>query len=254
MLEVAQKEFQKLAEEGEEIFTFDFEPIKGARGKVYQIKFIIYPPLISLDYSTGEGEEEVCVEGPPVYEQQTVNPVITETISKIFCNGEPLTDKNIYDLYNAAGGNIEKIRKAYALLRTQEDVKNTIGWMITAIKEDYETFSSDRHFNYGGKVKADRIWEDYQNKRTNAVQMVTPQVLYEELESTELNRDRLEDITKRYMCISEKGGTAIIYAKECLTLVCENIYKKNINTADKLRLLQSNGYDVIACLNKIGEI
>lgn len=267
VLEVAQKEFIKLADEGEEMFTFDFEPIKGARGKVYQIKFTIYPPALSYERTggtdeyviTGDGKDQVEVLGRPRKHTGIVDPVVTEAVREIFTHGEPLTDQNIHDLYSEAGGDIERIRKAYALMRTQEGIGNTIGWMRKAIRDNYESsFPSDRHFDYEGKIRADRIWEDYQKKRENTVQMVNPQVLYEELErmdkTGELDRDGLDKVMGRYMCITEKSGNSIIYAKECLTIVSESVYQKNVTTTDKLRLLESAGYDVIACLGKLSTI
>lgn len=50
---------------------------------------------------------------------------------------EPLTKKDYKVLLDAANNNVEKIKKAYDLAAKQKHINNLVGWMKSAIKNDY---------------------------------------------------------------------------------------------------------------------
>lgn len=266
VLEDARKEFHMLSDAGEEIFTFDYEPIKRAKGKVVAVKFTIIPPALQRSHefsdadtitaATQDGTVEVVgYSGAP---QERADPVIMDKIREIFINGEPLTDKNIYDIQKAAGGNLERIKKAYILMRQQDGIRNTVGWIIKAIQEDYdEGFPSDKRFDYEGAKRAKDLYEKYvagktesgdgTQKPVNSSTICTPQTLYEMLEKMRmdglLNRRSLGSF-REHICVAEEGQE-IIYAKECLSLVWKYVYEKDIANSELLRILNKNGFNVI---------
>lgn len=55
----------------------------------------------------------------------------------IDCVGEKISKKQAGDLLDAAGGDMEKIRKAVDLSRQQGDIRNLVAWLVAAIKNSY---------------------------------------------------------------------------------------------------------------------
>jgi len=108
---------------------FDFEEIKKNK-KVIGIKFIIKSNINPTD--------KVCtaIEGKPTTKK---NKVLCESISAIKAifkeNIEALEAKTLLD---AAKGNINIIKEKYVLTQNVAKIDNVVGWMIDAIKRDYQ--------------------------------------------------------------------------------------------------------------------
>lgn len=103
----SQKEINKKTD-----IHFEFGQIKTGR-KVTELKFIIKtnPNILNDDAK------------------------YIEEIKNIF--DEDITAANAEKIYRAANKNMDIIKEKYLLLQQQKDIKNVVGWIIKAIKEDY---------------------------------------------------------------------------------------------------------------------
>lgn len=269
ILDNAKKEFQMLADSGEQIFTFDYSTVKVNKGKVYKVKFTITPPKVKKTYDNNdsskdiivndENGEDISIVSSTSKSVERADPVIAEEIKDIFVNGEPLTDRNIYDIALAADGDIMKVKKAYALLRQQENVNNTIGWIISAIRDGYdEGFPSDRHFDYEGAKRSKEMYEQYQQSikaREPNSTLITPKNLYEYLNGlrvgNELDEDTL-DLIQMYICVVDPTfSEEVIYAKECISMILEVIYDKALTSSKLEKYLKEHNNNVIDAINDL---
>ncbi|MCY6356197.1 replication initiation protein [Clostridium sp. ZS2-4] len=103
----SQKEINKKTD-----IHFEIEQIKTGR-KVTELKFIIKtnPNILKDDAK------------------------YIEEIKNIF--DEDITTVNAEKIYRAANKNMDIIKEKYLLLQQQKDIKNVVGWIMKAIKEDY---------------------------------------------------------------------------------------------------------------------
>lgn len=105
----SQKEINKKTD-----IHFEIEQIKTGR-KVTQLKFII------------KTNSKILKDDAKYIEE----------IKNIF--DEDITAANAEKIYRAANKNMDIIKEKYILLQQQKDIKNVVGWIIKAIKEDYKT-------------------------------------------------------------------------------------------------------------------
>lgn len=60
---------------------------------------------------------------------------------------EKISKKQVKDLLEAAGGDLEKVKRAYDLSRQQKDIHNLVAWLIAAIKNSYADADQIRMVN-----------------------------------------------------------------------------------------------------------
>ena len=94
----------------------------GIGGKVQAIEFVlyrqdIYEPKDSVEANAGNMEDIL----KEAYEMMS----------------EDLSRKDIRSICEAAGYDMDKVKKAYALAGKQKHISNLTGWMIDAVKNDY---------------------------------------------------------------------------------------------------------------------
>jgi len=128
VIQRTQKELKKLSD-----INFDFEEIKTGR-KVTSLKFYIH------SIKKNDQKNETCgtvqvpgqmkIEG--AFESEEPVPIVRDFIK------ENITDLQIIKLLDAAHGNIELIKEKYAIAEQTSDIKNIIGWLLKAIKDDYK--------------------------------------------------------------------------------------------------------------------
>jgi len=132
----AQKELKALTD-----ISFDFEEIKTGR-KVTGIKFIIKTNRKAIDevYDTQEGKSTL--------EEEKRSKTILDAIKGIF--KENISELDAKKIFDAAKGDINIVKEKYRLAQTVSKIDNIVGWMISAIKEDYKapiSKTKTSHFN-----------------------------------------------------------------------------------------------------------
>ncbi|MDO4977397.1 MAG: replication initiation protein [Eubacteriales bacterium] len=145
----------------------DFEPVKvGRGGKVVSVNFIIQKNFGQTDIVYPENDDSIIIETQLLNEEPftpttskkssttskdtfTINSnmedLTTEEMKRsqlIFqvidiITGASISQKDAIALLKVANNDIEKIRAAYTLAKKQNHIKNLIGWMTDAIKNDY---------------------------------------------------------------------------------------------------------------------
>lgn len=122
----AQKELKKKTD-----INFDFEEIKTGR-KVTALRFYIHQNRIK-PINNAMIIEEVSATVSEDNEQEK------EDIEKIIymMKAENIKELDAIKIYKAANGDINKIQEKYDLSKSMPGIKNIVGWIIKAIKEDY---------------------------------------------------------------------------------------------------------------------
>lgn len=112
VLNVAEKEINEMSD-----ITFTYETIKTGR-KISKIKFFIKSKNKS----------------------KRINDNSTQLIKEVksFIR-ENIEDKDIMKLLKVSNNNVNIIKEKYEQMKRQKYVSNIVGWMITAIKENYST-------------------------------------------------------------------------------------------------------------------
>lgn len=121
--------------------SFEFEEIKTGR-KVTSIKFIIKSNIKPIDELLATRRIEV-----PKNDFEGSTDLIN-AIKGIF--KEDITELDAKKIFDAAKGDINIVKEKYRLAQTVSKIDNIVGWMISAIKEDYKTPISKTktsHFN-----------------------------------------------------------------------------------------------------------
>ncbi|MBU3130441.1 replication initiation protein [Clostridium tagluense] len=120
VLDMAQKEINNASD-----INFAYEPIKTGR-KVTSIKFTI---------TTNKARNEMAATSAKIekYPQQNIEDIkLVKTIIH-----ENIKDIEASKILSSAKGDIEKIKEKYNVVSQLNDVKNVVGTVITAIKEDW---------------------------------------------------------------------------------------------------------------------
>lgn len=125
--------------------SFDFTEIKTGR-KVTSIKFYIKSTVKPID--------EVCATKESESTNKEENPV--KEIMAIMCESK-ITALEAKKLNDTANGDIHKIKEKYNLAQNATKIDSVVGWMLKAIKDDYQepksqtktgTFNSYEQRNY----------------------------------------------------------------------------------------------------------
>ena len=108
---------------------FDYEPVKAGRGgKVVNIRFIID---VNPRVKANEAPEDTNKQ-PSVVQQMEIWDQIQDLIDQKIKTSEAKA------IAEAANYDMNKIRKAYELAKNSKNIKHFVGWMISAIQNDYK--------------------------------------------------------------------------------------------------------------------
>lgn len=103
-----------------------FEPVRsGIGGRIIAIRFYVQKNIGQKDLILQKSED---IEEKALRIQEVFN-IITDV---------QITQKDAIALLNIAENDLNRIERAYLLSKKQKFIKNFIGWMTTAIKEDYQ--------------------------------------------------------------------------------------------------------------------
>lgn len=131
VIQQAQKEIKKLTD-----ITFEFSEEKTGR-KVTSLKFYIKPnKTIAKSHQTTLDEVSFTLESNTAVDEEKHSKKLLEGIKGIF--REDISDLDVKKILDAAAGDINIINEKYKYSETVPQIKNIVGWMIKAIKEDYQ--------------------------------------------------------------------------------------------------------------------
>ncbi|MDO4976705.1 MAG: replication initiation protein [Eubacteriales bacterium] len=127
----------KEVNEKTELFI-SYTPIRSGRGgKITAVKFFVQNNVGQKDTIFGDViQQDTKVEKVMTNEEMERSKLIN--VVREILDGVKLSQKDIVSLLKVADNDIEKIRKAYDLSKKQSYIKNFMGWMTTAIKEEYD--------------------------------------------------------------------------------------------------------------------
>ncbi len=123
-LDKAQKELNETTS-----IWFDYEPVKAGRGgKVVNIRFIIdvNPKVKKSDIVEEKANKTTVIDSMEVMDQ--IQDIIDQKIKF----------SEIRAIAEAADYDIDKVKAAYELSKKSKNIDNFVGWMISAIKNDYK--------------------------------------------------------------------------------------------------------------------
>ncbi len=133
---------------------FDYEPVKAGRGgKVVNIRFIIDENPRIKRKETEQSTNKIT----SVREQLSVLDQVQDFIE------ERLKISEIKAIAEAADYDINKIRNAYYLSKQQKNINNFVGWMITAIQEDYKA-ANNNGFTVGHYEQSSFNYDEMENE------------------------------------------------------------------------------------------
>jgi len=126
VLESTQKELEKLTD-----IRFDFEELKTGR-KVTSIKFYIHSSR------PNKTKNKVCAtkESKSTSEEEKCSLELISTVKSIF--KENITGLEAKSILDTAKNDIHIIKEKYVLSQYIEKIGSIVGWMIKAIKENYQ--------------------------------------------------------------------------------------------------------------------
>ncbi|MBU3114543.1 replication initiation protein [Clostridium lacusfryxellense] len=138
VIQRTQKELKKLSD-----IHFDFEEIKTGR-KVTSLKF-----YISANKTKNKALDEVCVttEYKNTNKEEKCSTDLISVVKTIF--KEDIDGLQAKSLLDTANGDINIIKEKYKYSETVPKIDNIVGWVINAIKKDYQPPK--------GKVKKDNF-------------------------------------------------------------------------------------------------
>ena len=127
-LDKAQKELNETTS-----IWFDYEPVKAGRGgKVVNIRFIIdvNPKVKNSNIVEEKAIKSTAIDSMEVMDQ--IQDIIDQKIKF----------SEIRAIAEAADYDINKVKAAYDLSKKAKNIDNFVGWMISAIKNDYKAAGS----------------------------------------------------------------------------------------------------------------
>lgn len=110
----------------------DYTPIRtGIGGKITRVDFHL---KYKKDTDVDKGDIIIDLEHGDRAEQES------DLENKVFdiLQGVKITVKDARRILNAAGGDLEEIKRIYGLSKKQGVIKNFVGWMLTALRDHYE--------------------------------------------------------------------------------------------------------------------
>lgn len=131
VIDVAVKEINSTSECGMQV---KYEKLKsGIGGKVHGV--IFYVELVGNNKPSKEEEKNTKQQAHTLSEDEMFE--VQFSVKSLI--KENVTLKDIKALCNAAEYDFEKIKQAYEVAGTAGDIKNLVGFMLKAIKDDYQT-------------------------------------------------------------------------------------------------------------------
>ena len=116
---------------GDSDISFEYEETK-VKGKVTNLKF-----YIKANKSNTKAIDEICATtGENTVEKEDYSTKVINDVKAIF--KEEITGLQTKKLLDTAKGNISIIKEKYALSKNASNIDNIVGWVINAIKEDYQ--------------------------------------------------------------------------------------------------------------------
>lgn len=137
VLDKAKKELKEKSD-----IRFEYVGIREKR-KTSRVLFTIYKNSSKAKEEKIKQRKEYIEKNmaPSDYTQMTLDfeddDVVDMTIFSDFVGHNELTPQNIETFLDKAGGDEEKVRKAIALADKQDNIKNYVGWIISAITNNY---------------------------------------------------------------------------------------------------------------------
>ncbi|WP_026495627.1 replication initiation protein [Butyrivibrio sp. WCD3002] len=147
-LDKAQKELNETTS-----IWFDYEPVKAGRGgKVVNIRFIIdvNPKVKKCDIPEEKANKTTVIDSMEVIDQ--IQDIIDQKIKF----------SEIRAIAEAADYNIDKVRAAYELSKKNKNIDNFVGWMISAIKNDYKAAGSGNSSIVGKYVQGSFNYDEWE--------------------------------------------------------------------------------------------
>lgn len=142
ILNIAQKEINSLSD-----ISFTFEEIKKGR-KVDKIKF----------YITANKEIKNKQSLKPERVKEEITPDLDDLIDQLReIIKEPLRTKEYKLILQAAGNDLKLIEKKYHIAQKQRKIDNLVGWLITAIQEEYTEPVEKKSEKNSEKIKNSRF-------------------------------------------------------------------------------------------------
>jgi len=142
---VAQNELFEKAD-----ICFDFEEIKKSR-KVIQIRFVIKRNDKNIAPFTGEISPNILEDITSEDVSQSLQGAIVQDNELFQSEGaapllsfisEPLTPQQQTAIYSAAGGDMEKIKRRYEIVKTKPNIRDLVGYMISILPLPDSEFES----------------------------------------------------------------------------------------------------------------
>lgn len=158
--------------------SFDFEEIKTGR-KVTSIRFYIHSKTKNISNSESEVEKEISatieeapkeleetpqeqpkerVKEPPKEKEQLedpayINELNINQVKNIF--QEKIKEREAKKILAAANGNLELIKEKYTLATNTQSIKNIVGWVIDAMKNNYQANNKTKIDNFNNYEQRD---------------------------------------------------------------------------------------------------
>lgn len=157
VLAQAQKELKKMSD-----ISFEFEELKTGR-TVTSLKFYIYSNKYkenkkskgsNIPFKTADNEVCATWEGKCTNEEENCSTGFINEIKAIF--KEDITGLQAKSILDVAKGDINIIKEKYKLSENASKIGSVVGWIIKAIKEDYQQPK--------GKIKVDKF-NDYEQRK-----------------------------------------------------------------------------------------
>lgn len=154
VLEQTQKELKKISD-----INFDFEEIKTGR-KVTALRFYIHQNRIkSINNAMIIEEVSATVSEDNEQEKEDIEKII------YIMKAENIKELDAIKIYKASNGDINKIQEKYNLSKSMPEIKNIVGWMIKAIKEDYHAIKGKGKIdNFNNFEQRQYDFEDLERK------------------------------------------------------------------------------------------
>lgn len=138
VLEVAMKEINELSD-----LSVSYKTTRSGRGG--KVDGIIFYVKKKIEYVSEDVLKEFKPKDEQIIEDVKNNTKVPASIDVLDyieqiedIIDEPLKISQMKSLLKASNYNVEKIKKAYMLSKKQEHIENLMGWLISAIKNDYE--------------------------------------------------------------------------------------------------------------------
>ena len=128
----------------------EYATLKKKHGEVYAVEFTIYLKDMykKNDDNTTNVSASVDRDGEAKMNLSQVDAFVIQVEVMNILENYKINLSDIISICEAAGYDVEKIKKAESVLRKQVNIDNVVGWLISAIKNSYE-----EPVSYKGKSK-----------------------------------------------------------------------------------------------------